>query len=112
MCATGGTVTTREESASPLFKIIAMQFQEMATLFEALSAEDQHGDTAEPESPQGDEAERPVNWLDIGACYVEGLRARRACREAGGSFEVCYTTGRLAEAECLRGVLKAPEDKK
>jgi hypothetical protein len=105
-------VSSREESSSPLFKIIAVQFEELAMRFEALTEQDQGGVSVEPKTPQGEEAERPLDWLDLVDCSFEASRAQRACRDAGGNIVTCYTTRRLAEAACLKAKLEEPEERK
>jgi hypothetical protein len=102
-------VSVRDETSSPLFKILANQFHEMAVFFEALADPDRDGGS--PGSPAERTAERPISITDIGDCIDEGNRAQKACREAGGSVETCYATGRLAEADCLRSKLKEPDRK-
>ena len=103
-------VSAREETSAPLFKIIANQFETMALLFEAL-AEPDRSDGWEQESPEGEVAERPRGVVDIANCLDEGVRAQRACTDAGGKWETCLVTGKLAEADCLRAKLKEPEIK-
>jgi hypothetical protein len=103
-------VSADEGSSSPLFEVIAYQFEKTASFFEALADPDRGGGSVEPET-NTDEAERPIRWTEIVNCMDEGARARKACIEAGGTNETCYVTGALAEAECLKQKLKELEKK-
>jgi hypothetical protein len=104
-------VSAREESASPLFRIIAHQLEDMAMFFEALAEPDRGGGPVKPETPEGEEVERRLSREDLADCADEGNRAKKACFEMGGRAEDCYVAAMLVEADRLSAKLKEPQKK-